>query len=62
MEGLITIHHHHVHLCQAAMEERPCLFEWRAHTESGTCVCGPDIDRANILIDGKVFVVHKGVC
>ncbi len=56
------IEYHHVHKCQATMEDRPCLFEWRGHMESKVCACGPDVDESNVLLDGQVFVVHKGVC
>jgi hypothetical protein len=52
----------HVHDCAAALEERPCQFEWADHTESARCACGPTLDETNLPLNGTVFVVHQGVC
>ena len=61
-DAIIVTTYRHVHDCAADREQRPCLFEWRAHAETRACACGPKVDERNLLIDGQVFVVHQGVC
>lgn len=62
MPAAIELKYAHVHDCRADAEGRPCLFEWAGHAETAMCACGPTVDETNMMLDGQVFVVHKGVC
>lgn len=55
---------HHVHMCQAESEDRHCHFSWKGHEFDleKKCPCNPDVDKSNVEVDGKVFIVHKGRC
>ena len=67
--GIIEITYQHVHDCRAGREKRPCQFFWGNHRtptdESalpGVFSCDPRQDDTNLLLDGQVFIIHKGVC
>lgn len=60
--ALIELKYAHVHDCRADAEGRPCRFDWTAHAETGMCACDPVVDERDMMLNGQVFVVHKGVC
>lgn len=67
--GIIEITYRHVHDCRAGMEGRPCHFQWAGHRLQtsvlggpAVCWCDPRQDDTNMLLDGQVFIIHKGVC
>lgn len=64
--GIIGITYSHVHDCRAGIERRQCQFFWGGHRTyqdlPGVCQCDPREDDTNMLLDGQIFIIHKGIC